>query len=65
LKLNKKFIDIASHPYEWISMSQSIDGIYYVWGKFEDKKILSPQSSKYESIEYILEENIINIIICP
>jgi RCC1 and BTB domain-containing protein len=28
LKLNNKFIDIASH--EYISMSQSIDGICYV-----------------------------------
>jgi predicted N-acyltransferase len=46
-------------------MSQSIDGIYYVWGKFEDKKVLRFQSTKYESIEYILGENIINIIICP
>jgi alpha-tubulin suppressor-like RCC1 family protein len=30
LELNNKFIDIASHPYYRISMSQSIDGIYYV-----------------------------------
>jgi alpha-tubulin suppressor-like RCC1 family protein len=30
LELNNKFIDIASNPYYPISMSQSIDGIYYV-----------------------------------
>jgi tRNA A-37 threonylcarbamoyl transferase component Bud32 len=56
LELNKKFIDIASHPYYHISMSQSIDGIYYVWGKFKDI-ILSPTSTKYESFEDILRAN--------
>jgi alpha-tubulin suppressor-like RCC1 family protein len=54
LELNNKFIDIASHPYYEISMSQSIDGIYYVWGRFEDKPVLSPQPTKYESFEDIL-----------
>jgi hypothetical protein len=53
LELINKFIDIASHPDYQISMSQSIDGIYYVWGKFEDKKVLSPQSTKYESFDDI------------
>jgi serine/threonine protein kinase len=38
-------------------MSQSIDGIYYVWGKFEGKRVLSPQSTKYESFEDILISN--------
>ncbi len=57
LELNNKFIDIASHYYYPISMSQSIDGIYYVWGKFEDKGVLSPQSTKYESFENILSPN--------
>ncbi len=62
LELNNKFIDIASHPYYKISMSQSIDGIYYVWGWFEDKLVLSPQSTKYESFEDILwANNIYNI----
>jgi alpha-tubulin suppressor-like RCC1 family protein len=37
LELNNKFIDIASHSDYRTSMSQSIDGIYYVSGKFEDK----------------------------
>jgi hypothetical protein len=37
LELNNKFIDIASHPDYSISMSESIDGIYYVWGRFEGK----------------------------
>jgi hypothetical protein len=60
LELNNKFIAIASHPYFPISMSKSIDGIYYVWGKFEDKEVLSPQSTKYESFEDILRAN--NII---
>jgi hypothetical protein len=54
LELNNKFIDIASHPDYSISMSQSIDGIYYVWGYFEGKRVLSPQSTKYESFEDIL-----------
>jgi hypothetical protein len=54
LGLNNKFIDIASHPDYSISMSQSIDGIYYVWGYFEGKRVLSPQSTKYESFEDIL-----------
>jgi hypothetical protein len=54
LEHNKKFIDIASHPYYHISMSQSIDGIYYVWGHFEGKTVLSPQSTKYQSFEHIL-----------
>jgi hypothetical protein len=57
LDLNKKFIDIASHPYYNVSMSQSIDGIYYVWGVFEGKYVLSPQPTKYESFEDILREN--------
>jgi hypothetical protein len=57
LKLNNKFIDIASHPYYPISMSQSIDSIYYVWGYFEGKDVLSPQSTKYYSFEDILRAN--------
>jgi hypothetical protein len=54
LELNNKFIDIASHPYYEISMSQSVDGIYYVWGEFEGEKVLSPQSTKYQSFEQTL-----------
>jgi hypothetical protein len=54
LEINHKFIDIASRYYYRISMSQSIDGTYYVWGRFEDKKILSPQPTKHESFEAIL-----------
>jgi hypothetical protein len=57
LELNNKFIDIASHPFYFISMSQSIDGIYYVWGLFQLKSVLSPQSTKYESFEDILRAN--------
>jgi hypothetical protein len=61
LELNNKFIDMTSHYYfAPISMSQSIDGIYYVWGYFEGKDVLSPQSTKYESFEDILRAN--NII---
>jgi hypothetical protein len=54
LELNNKFIDIASHPCSYISMSQSIDGIYYVWGWFKGKSVLKPQLTKYESFEDIL-----------
>jgi hypothetical protein len=57
LELNNKFIYIASHPEYRISMSQSIDGIYYVWGWFEGKRVLSPQSTKYKSFEHILRGN--------
>jgi hypothetical protein len=53
LELNNKFIDIASQTCYNISMSQSIDDIYYVWGLFESKPVLSPQSTKYESFEDI------------
>jgi hypothetical protein len=60
LELNNKLIDIASHPYYSISMSQSIDGIYYVCGKFQGKDVLSPQLTKYESFEDILISNDIN-----
>jgi serine/threonine protein kinase len=38
-------------------MSQSIDGIYYVWGYFEHKSVLSPQSTNYKSFEDILSSN--------
>jgi hypothetical protein len=58
LELNNKFIDIASHWDEYhILMSQSIDGIYYVWGWFEGKKVLRPQSTTYQSFEHILRTN--------
>jgi hypothetical protein len=57
LELNKKFIDIASHRDYPISMSKSKDGKYYVWGKFEGKKVLNPQSTIYESFEDILISN--------
>jgi serine/threonine protein kinase len=42
-------------------MSQSIDGIYYVWGYFEDEKVLSPRSTKCKSFEDILSSNNIKI----
>ncbi len=62
LELNNKFIDIASHTDYSISLAQSIDGIYYVWGYFEGKRVLSPQSTKYESFEDILIQIILFII---
>ncbi len=52
LELNNKFIDISI--FHHISMSQSIDGIYYVWGSIEDKTALSPQSTIYHSFQHIL-----------
>ncbi len=57
LELNKTFIDISSHPDHPISMSQSIGGIYYVWGYLKTSEVLSPQSTKYESFEDILRAN--------
>jgi hypothetical protein len=35
-------------------MSHSTNGIYYVWGRFEGKAVLSPQPTNYESFEAIL-----------
>jgi hypothetical protein len=58
LELNKKFLDIASHPRYDISMSQSINGIYYVWGL----GVMSPQPTKYESFDDILRTNFIDNI---
>jgi serine/threonine protein kinase len=57
LQRSKKCIDIASHSLYRISMSKSIGGIYYVWGWFEGKNVLSPQSTIYESFEDILRAN--------
>jgi hypothetical protein len=57
LEINNKFIDIASHYYYRISMSQSIDGKYYVWGEFKDKNVLIPESTEYKSFEDILISN--------
>jgi hypothetical protein len=57
LELNNKFIDIASHFNYNISMSQSIDGIYSVWGELEDIYVLSPQSTKHKSFDDILTSN--------
>jgi hypothetical protein len=68
LEFNNKFTDIASHPYNRISMSQSTDRNdrndrkyrkYYVWGRFEGKEVLSPQPTNYESFEDILNSNYI------
>jgi hypothetical protein len=55
-----KFIDIASHPYYSISMSKSIDGIYYVWGKCGKKSVLRPQKTDFDSFCEILRFNNIN-----
>ncbi len=58
---NLKFIDIASHPYYPISMSQSIVGIYYVWGMSKGKYILSPQSTRYEPfVDILISNNIVD-----
>jgi hypothetical protein len=38
-------------------MSKSIDGIYYVWGRFQGHDVLRPQSTIYESFEDILISN--------
>jgi hypothetical protein len=57
LEINNKFIDIASHPCNFISMSRSIGGIYYAWGMFEGADVLIPQPTEYKSFEDILISN--------
>jgi alpha-tubulin suppressor-like RCC1 family protein len=56
IKLNheKKFIDIASHWKTTISLAQSLDNKYYVWGKCKEQIILIPTETKLKSFNEIL-----------
>ncbi len=56
MKLNheKKFIDIASHWKSNISIAQSLDNKYYIWGDCKEQKILIPTETKLKSFNEIL-----------
>jgi tRNA A-37 threonylcarbamoyl transferase component Bud32 len=58
LKKEKKFNDIASHPYFRISMSLSDENKFYVWGDCgqysKPKHILTMKETKFKSFEEIL-----------
>jgi serine/threonine protein kinase len=55
LIINKnKFIDIASHYNYYISIANSVNGIYYIWGNCgENEKIKEPKETKFESFDDI------------
>jgi alpha-tubulin suppressor-like RCC1 family protein len=55
-KLNheKRFIDIASHWRTYLSIAQSLDNKYYVWGHCKEENILIPIETKLKSFNEIL-----------
>jgi hypothetical protein len=59
IKLNheKRFIDIASHWSAAISISQSSDNKYYIWGYCKEQNILIPTETKLKSFNEILVHN--------
>jgi hypothetical protein len=56
IKLNheKRFIDIASHWNSNISIAQSLDNKYYIWGDCKEQQILIPTKTKLKSFNEIL-----------
>jgi alpha-tubulin suppressor-like RCC1 family protein/tRNA A-37 threonylcarbamoyl transferase component Bud32 len=56
IKLNheKRFIDIASHWRANISIAQSLDNKYYIWGDCNEQNILIPTETKLRSFNEIL-----------
>jgi alpha-tubulin suppressor-like RCC1 family protein len=56
IKLNheKSFIDIASHCMAHISIAQSLDNKYYIWGDCKEQQILTPTQIKLKSFNEIL-----------
>jgi hypothetical protein len=56
IKLNheKRFIDIASHWRVSISIAQSSDNKYYIWGNCKEQNILIPTETKLKSFNEIL-----------
>jgi alpha-tubulin suppressor-like RCC1 family protein len=44
-----KFIDIASHCKYFISIALSNNGIYYIWGKCGEEKIIRPKGTHFIS----------------
>jgi tRNA A-37 threonylcarbamoyl transferase component Bud32 len=55
-KLNheKRFIDIASHWMASISIAQSLDNKYYIWGDCKEQQILMPIETNMKSFNEIL-----------
>jgi alpha-tubulin suppressor-like RCC1 family protein len=57
----KKFVDISSHWSKNISMTQSFDNIFYIWGGF-DEEILTPIETKFksfnEAFSHYFEQNL-------
>jgi alpha-tubulin suppressor-like RCC1 family protein len=55
-KLNheKRFLDIASHWRTYLSIAQSLDNKYYVWGYCKEENILIPIENKLKSFDEIL-----------
>jgi alpha-tubulin suppressor-like RCC1 family protein len=53
LKCEKRFIDIASHWKENISIALSFDGIYYVWDNCGEENILISNETKFKSFNEI------------
>jgi hypothetical protein len=56
IKLNheKRFIDITSHWRAFISIAQSLDNKYYIWGDCKEQKNLIPTETKLKSFNEIL-----------
>jgi alpha-tubulin suppressor-like RCC1 family protein len=50
----KRFIDIASHWRADISIAQSLDNKYYIWGNCKEQNILIPTETKLKSFNEIL-----------
>jgi serine/threonine protein kinase len=54
LNHEKRFIDIASHWNSNISIAQSLDNKYYIWGDCKEQQILIPTETKLKSFNEIL-----------
>jgi serine/threonine protein kinase len=54
LNHEKRFIDIASHWNSNISIAQSLDNKYYIWGDCKEQNILIPTETKLKSFNEIL-----------
>jgi alpha-tubulin suppressor-like RCC1 family protein len=48
-----KFIDIAAHKDCNISVTLSVDGIYYIWGKCGKENNMSPKETQFDSFDRI------------
>jgi hypothetical protein len=53
LEYENKFIDIAAHFSLNISVSLSVDNIYYVWGECDEENILIPINTNFNSFNEV------------